>query len=330
MKSNILFNDITKRASLALALIALPLSSTLNATDYVTPEGGSNYISEITEANGSFTGMAGSNTSFGRVNFGNASGGRFTTTLDLRQSGGGESNASVYFGDYSNVFIDSILVNGTTARAFVSFYETNAIIDNAISFGTTTSNLTISDYSRVTVSSPYGISGVNSSVYVGYMAHATFRVNGIDLVTVGDDGRWTSFGGSSVNKLIGRDTATVDLLIIALTDSIKINELEMRNSSTLTFEVLFSDSAIIDILAGDGEFDLYMDDTFVISNTVVGTNSDIIYNIATSNDTYQWDVVDLGHKYVITNITHIIPEPSTYAAIFGALALGLAIYRRRK
>lgn len=25
-----------------------------------------------------------------------------------------------------------------------------------------------------------------------------------------------------------------------------------------------------------------------------------------------------------------IPEPSTYAAVFGALALGLALYRRRK
>ena len=33
---------------------------------------------------------------------------------------------------------------------------------------------------------------------------------------------------------------------------------------------------------------------------------------------------------VVNGWLSTVPEPSTYAAVFGALALGLALYRRRK
>ncbi len=35
-------------------------------------------------------------------------------------------------------------------------------------------------------------------------------------------------------------------------------------------------------------------------------------------------------ELTITGTEYVVPEPSTYAAIFGILALGLAVYRRRK
>lgn len=66
------------------------------------------------------------------------------------------------------------------------------------------------------------------------------------------------------------------------------------------------------------------------------TPEEVMANVDTSKVLF-WDDVHpstYGHKaiadVVYTSITSSIPEPSTYAVIFGALALALVVYRRRK
>ena len=77
------------------------------------------------------------------------------------------------------------------------------------------------------------------------------------------------------------------------------------------------------------------DSVFFNSNT--WWNNALITATDAEGNVYQKDQLELvaaGEdfaqygKYVLS--VKQIPEPSTYAAVFGALALGLALYRRRK
>ncbi len=53
----------------------------------------------------------------------------------------------------------------------------------------------------------------------------------------------------------------------------------------------------------------------------VGTDENPLKNLS-------WDLNDAGTGYILSYVT--VPEPAEWAAIFGAIALGLAVYRRRK
>lgn len=58
-------------------------------------------------------------------------------------------------------------------------------------------------------------------------------------------------------------------------------------------------------------------------------NEDLVKIIkANDADSYEFFIADGGRTFGITY--NYVPEPSTYAAIFGAIALALAAYRRRK
>lgn len=65
-------------------------------------------------------------------------------------------------------------------------------------------------------------------------------------------------------------------------------------------------------------------DSFLGSGTA---DSDIIAMGATG---ISWELSKSGNDLVLTYVYGAIPEPSTYAAIFGAIVLSLAVYRRRK
>ncbi|MBO7521862.1 MAG: PEP-CTERM sorting domain-containing protein, partial [Opitutales bacterium] len=73
----------------------------------------------------------------------------------------------------------------------------------------------------------------------------------------------------------------------------------------------------------------------IMNNYLLSTddpeNSLVKVITAGGDDTYEFFTADGGRTFGITyNYIAAIPEPSTYAAIFGALALAFAAYRRRR
>ena len=54
-------------------------------------------------------------------------------------------------------------------------------------------------------------------------------------------------------------------------------------------------------------------------------SEDIVLNVNGKEYSYSW-----GYEITDSGLLVVLPEPSTYAAIFGALALAFAAYRRRK
>ena len=78
---------------------------------------------------------------------------------------------------------------------------------------------------------------------------------------------------------------------------------------------------------------LYADNTFTLNsiyNDIYGLNENggIYFTNNGEELNGDWDLFVKG-KWLVVSYT-AVPEPATYAAIFGALALAFAAYRRRK
>ncbi len=80
-----------------------------------------------------------------------------------------------------------------------------------------------------------------------------------------------------------------------------------------------SDSTLTAVLSGSG-FD-------TITHTYI---SDFTGDFFVGPSTYQADGINVSFDNLTYTGTSAVPEPSTYAAIFGSAVLGLAIWRRRR
>jgi len=108
--------------------------------------------------------------------------------------------------------------------------------------------------------------------------------------------------------------------------TLTLDNLALIGTNTILYNL--SELFIAEVYAGAGYFDIYTD-TVVCSYNTYGSGT-LEHYIPESVGNYVWTVTHIGGDgYRIENITMIIPEPSTYAMIFGVLALGLAIYRRK-
>lgn len=116
--------------------------------------------------------------------------------------------------------------------------------------------------------------------------------------------------------IAGNSSIESELLTVFETSSVSIED-----SVNLTLDSL---NIVLSELAEGTEFDLssiFGDNTSVVLSAV---NNNIIMSDADGN---MYDVVLNGNTITAGNA---IPEPSTYAAILGAVALAFAAYRRRK
>ena len=88
-----------------------------------------------------------------------------------------------------------------------------------------------------------------------------------------------------------------------------------------------------DFSALEGDYE----DTFVLIQAAAfeGLTSENVDNIVDviglEGKSWDFDIVDIENaQQLLITISPAVPEPATVAAIFGALALGFAAYRRRK
>ena len=161
------------------------------------------------------------------------------------------------------------------------------------------------------------VSGNNTAV------SGTFHDSSANTIfSISDNATWASEGSSSMDKLI-LDNANVELTLTTQGDAITAGDMSTNGMSDMTID--FSNDFLSEITDGF----MFDTDTAIIIGS--GEKDNINYIIAGQNkDGSTWDVTDnLDGTYTISNI-NVVPEPATYVAIFGALALALATYRRRK
>ena len=151
---------------------------------------------------------------------------------------------------------------------------------------------------------------------------AVLGANRVVIMTVSDSATWSSTGASVMDKLI-LDNANVEFTLTTQGDAITAGDMSTSGMSDITID--FSNDFLNEITDGF----MFDTDTAIIIGS--GEKGNINYIIAGQNkDGSTWDVTD-NHDgtYTISNI-NVVPEPATYAVIFGAMALALAAYRRRK
>ena len=142
-----------------------------------------------------------------------------------------------------------------------------------------------------------------------------------------------SYSGASQLSIRGFDSVSISESNAVFANSFDVDRLTVDSNSTVTLasgtsfgslSIAFSDASF-----SDGELfefnlgDIFTDDTIVISALKDGS----IFTVCDS-DGKEWNASYSEAGNIL--IGSMVPEPSTYAAIFGLLALALAAYGRKK
>jgi len=311
-------NSLTKRALFALALTSLSLTNAFALDINVPADGRANYV-DITADSGTIHLGRDSFIYFIGSHLGNDSGGRFSFTFDYPSPGkysifGLDGSSGAYGEIGASLYTDGIFA---TDLHFDIVWRAFAFIDNNIELTGANSYVRIAETSTLIANHVKA-----NSIYFEIECYGEFTAEAeyMNMVT----SYWKSFGSSSVDRIRIESDSTIELVMTSEFDAIFTNEVRLDGS--LDFNICFCDSFIDSIISGAGYFDIDLSNTITGSVTGPGT---LNVNIADSNGEYTWTVTDLGNDiYRISDF--VIPEPSTYAAIFGVIALAFVAYRRRK
>jgi len=306
MKINLIHKKLSKSLLLATAISVISFSS-VYATDFIAENGDQASFTNRTETSGNILVESNAEMAFSNSTLGNAEGGRFTMTM---------------YGNRFDLSSTTLYVDNCTnfsAYAEYVFYSGKFYADNAVS------NIAVLRMSGNSVFKAPSFAA--KTIEMGGSSYLETRLNGGQLM-MEDNAYWKSIGTSSVSNLSEYGNGTIELVMTSSSDALRINQFDNYGGST-DFQINFSNELIEEAIANlGGTFGFHMDNVIVISSA---TEGNINYIVNDSNGTYTWDVRDSGGgNFDVYNFTLVIPEPSTYAMIFGLLALGLAIYRRRK
>ena len=252
------------------------------------------------------------------------------------------ANIDKFTGDvYVNIHAGAVVDTIDTSQTHIGNY--NVFIDGGnvryIGLGTTERE----GVATVTlVGSPEGLNFVSGAdtVYIGndsqaFSGSVGTLVSAEDTVYISDNSTITT-GRINSNKLYVGENADVTL---TLSNNYYEREWYISSSAKISGkpELCFGDGRrenfILNIVL-DEDFDatsLNLSDIFEDTITFSGTMDETNFNLLDYNgnklEGFELTTDETG-SYIINNI--VVPEPATYAAIFGTLALAFAAYRRRK
>jgi len=331
MKINILNKSITMGVALCFAALSF---TSAQAIDIIQDNGyDATYNGSVYPDGGTIKVGSRSSITFNNATLGTQNGFEFSVTVE-----------NGYYTAMSGASIVS-LNDSFLAASIISVSGTTGIGTYQSLFNATNSNISISGYLSLENNSVFRLTNstvtalgsgfhsydgstmeLNSSHLIGYI-NGGMGHSGMNLEAKTGASSWTSIGSSWVDSIYVDNYYSGASLNVNLVMKNMYTALNIGNTNgPIDYSINFTDEFLESIMAGEGAFTFHVLDTIVCSNV---TNPDDI-SVHTSNGTYQWDLVDFADGYwKIENIS-LIPEPSTYAAIFGVFALALAIYRRRK
>ncbi len=175
----------------------------------------------------------------------------------------------------------------------------------------------------------------NDSLVIGtnttLVLNRTFEVIDVEAIKMENGAKFTLNKDSNVNKLI---TLTGNTATLGVGADIVMQGFDMGNKAELTIE--FADGASLDLnelinigsIVIDG--DVYQRFKIFNVDETNGMPSDAYISkfSALSGNEVTFDRISEGTYWV--NTTAAVPEPAELAIVFGALALGFAVYRKRR
>jgi len=302
--------SLIKEAILAFALTSL-ICSSANAADYYVGDNSAISIDYTIDSNGTLYFGNYCHIDMDYTQLGNSSGGRFTIIS--------EDPSPNWNG--MNLEFTSLYLNGFSAKNFLIEINNNSSVysDGALNLG----------YLGVSHSSTLKAASITADEIRIYQSYAEFTAVNVGSIYVQENSTWVATGISTVEYLNMNPLGTVELRMSSAADAIYVSDTIFIGNNVGTFKYSFTEDFTDSIFAGDGFFDFIFSET-IVGNIVRAPMDTLAIYVANSNDKYTWDVTYIGDKYRISNFELIaIPEPSTYAAIFGLIALAFVAYRRR-
>lgn len=286
-----------------------------------------------------------------------------SNTGTLRVLDGGNVSVASNFTNTGTVVISGTSVNGGSSFGVSSGVGEGGEGGESGAGGTFTQNagsLTVATHNTLTVPSVVvngGAVAFNGTLFGDTITLNGGRLTGNGLISGSDSNRLTLSGGTfspgnspgvfsaanatfngggrfefELNALPGAGTPGTNWDLLSLSATLTINAIA---SSPFLIDLVSLTSANTAGLLAGFDFTQNYAWSFVTAATIAGFDSDA-FLVDTSgfanpfNGTFSVALNGTSLDLIYTTGGSAIPEPSTYAAIFGALALGLAAFRRRK
>ena len=250
--------------------------------------------------------------------------------------------------DGTNVTLESITASGTLSNDPTQF---KIVLKNNASL-TLTEEERIYDYNTNAANSKFDgkiivedgstIKSTNEYYKLGSIAGISVSGSGssIEVYNVVSKNEISVDSGAKIkaDKVSASDIFVGSDSSLAATTSMKVeNLLSVASDSTVSAKDISFEKLIVnfaeDFVEGDSA-SVNLNSIFGSSTTVVLTalKDGKEFSVSDSHSEWNLDSVTFGSDGNVSFVvgSQVVPEPSTYAAIFGALALAFAAYRRRK
>ena len=250
--------------------------------------------------------------------------------------------------DGTNVVLESITASGTLSNSPTQF---KIVLKNNASL-TLTEEERVYDYNTNSANSKFDgkiivedgstIESTNEYYKLGSIAGISVSGSGssIEVYNVVSKNEISVDSGAKIkaDKVSASDIFVGSGSSLAATTSMKVeNLLSVASDSTVSAEDISFEKLIVnfaeDFVEGESA-SVDLNSIFGSSTTVVlaALESDKEFTVSDSHSEWNLDSVTFGSDGNVSFVvgSQVVPEPSTYAAIFGALALAFAAYRRRK
>ena len=250
--------------------------------------------------------------------------------------------------DGTNVVLESITASGNLSNSPTQF---KIVLKNNASL-TLTEEKRVYDYDTNSANSKFDgkiivedgstIKSTNEYYKLGSIAGISVSGSGssIEVYNVVSKNEISVDSGAKIkaDKVSASDIFVGSDSSLAATTSMKVeNLLSVASDSTVSAENISFEKLIVnfaeDFVEGESA-SVDLNSIFGSSTTVVLTalNSGKEFSVSDSHSEWNLDSVTFGSDGNVSFVvgSQVVPEPATYAAIFGALALAFAAYRRRK
>ncbi len=250
--------------------------------------------------------------------------------------------------DGTNVVLESITASGTLSNSPTQF---KIVLKNNASL-TLTEEKRVYDYNTNSANSKFDgkiivedgstIKSTNRYYKLGSIAGISVSGSGssIEVYNVVSKNEISVDSGAKIkaDKVSASDIFVGSDSSLAATTSMKVeNLLSVASDSTVSAEDISFEKLIVnfaeDFVKGESA-SVDLNSIFGSSTTVVlaALNDGKEFSVSDSHSEWNLDSVTFGSDGNVSFVvgSQVVPEPTTVAAIFGALALAFAAYRRRK
>ena len=250
--------------------------------------------------------------------------------------------------DGTNVVLESITASGNLSNSPTQF---KIVLKNNASL-TLTEEKRVYDYNTNSANSKFDgkiivedgstIKSTNRYYKLGSIAGISVSGSGssIEVYNVVSKNEISVDSGAKIkaDKVSASDIFVGSGSSLAATTSMKVeNLLSVASDSTVSAEDISFEKLIVnfaeDFVEGESA-SVDLNSIFGSSTTVVlaALNDGKEFSVSDSHSEWNLDSVTFGSDGNVSFVvgSQVVPEPATYAAIFGALALAFAAYRRRK